>query len=79
MGGISILQLFLSYIQAENVRRRHNYIPFIMQLFKISAQKGHLPKLVKKAKEIRKRKIEKQKLLDKEKELKELEQVEKLK
>jgi len=30
-----------------------------MQLFKISAQKGHLPKLVKKAKEIRKRKIEK--------------------
>lgn len=35
----------------ENLRRRHNYVPFIVSLLKVLSQKGHLNDLVTKAKE----------------------------
>jgi ubiquitin carboxyl-terminal hydrolase L5 len=34
----------------ENIRRRHNYYPFIMTLLKALSKKGILPKLVEQAK-----------------------------
>ena len=34
------------FVQVENVRRRHNYLPFIMELLKILAQDGKLVGLV---------------------------------
>jgi len=43
----------------ENERRKHNYIPFVMELFKICAKKGHLKDLISKAKAIRLEKIKK--------------------
>ena len=33
-------------LQIENVRRRHNYLPFIMELLKVLAKKGDLIPLV---------------------------------
>eukprot|EP00744_Colponema_vietnamica_P006088 GILI01008866.1.p1 GENE.GILI01008866.1~~GILI01008866.1.p1 ORF type:complete len:384 (-),score=72.26 GILI01008866.1:256-1311(-) len=36
--------------KSENVRRRHNYIPFIVDLLSMLASKGHLPQLVENAK-----------------------------
>ena len=36
--------------RAENIRRRHNYIPFIVALLKILAARGHMPALVESAK-----------------------------
>jgi ubiquitin carboxyl-terminal hydrolase L5 len=35
----------------ENIRRRHNYVPFIVSLLKVLSQKGHLNDLVAKAKD----------------------------
>jgi len=36
--------------KVENIRRRHNYLPFIMELMKILAREGQLEPLVQKAK-----------------------------
>lgn len=44
--------------KVENIRRKHNYLPFIMELLKILAAKGELVPLVQKAKD---KAIEKQK------------------
>jgi len=36
------------FFQIENIRRRHNYLPFIMELLKILAEDGKLVGLVEK-------------------------------
>mmetsp|Transcript_21608 Transcript_21608/g.27979 ORF Transcript_21608/g.27979 Transcript_21608/m.27979 type:complete len:200 (+) Transcript_21608:51-650(+) len=38
--------------EEENTRRRHNYIPFCVDLFKVLAEKSILPSLIDKANEI---------------------------
>ncbi|XP_041481630.1 ubiquitin carboxyl-terminal hydrolase isozyme L5-like [Lytechinus variegatus] len=47
--------------KVENVRRKHNYLPLIMELLKILASKGELVPLVKEAKEKALAKQEKEK------------------
>jgi len=34
----------------ENIRRRHNYLPFIVELLRILSEQGKLAELVEKAK-----------------------------
>lgn len=43
----------LKKYEVENIRRQHNYIPFIMELFRLTAKKGHLSGLIEKAKVLR--------------------------
>lgn len=37
--------------KVENIRRKHNYLPLIMELLKVLAKQGNLVPLVEKAKE----------------------------
>jgi len=45
--------------KAENVRRRHNYVPFIYNLLKVLAEKNKLADLVEKASKITQEKLKK--------------------
>lgn len=38
--------------KAENIRRRHNYVPFIMSLLKTLAARGHLVTMLDEAKRV---------------------------
>ena len=47
MEGTDLFFFTLEFLcQVENIRRRHNYLPFIMELLKILAQEGKLTGLV---------------------------------
>ena len=37
-----------SFLQVENIRRKHNYLPLIMELLKVLAKQGNLVPLVEK-------------------------------
>ena len=42
--------------ECENVRRKHNYLPFIMEMLKVLAEQERLLPLIQQAKEKRKEK-----------------------
>lgn len=42
------VSVVLYHFQIENIRRRHNYLPFIMELLKVLAEDGKLIGLVEK-------------------------------
>ena len=37
--------LLVFFLQLENIRRKHNYLPLIMEVLKILAKRGELVKL----------------------------------
>eukprot|EP01015_Nassula_variabilis_P021720 TRINITY_DN389_c0_g1_i1.p3 TRINITY_DN389_c0_g1~~TRINITY_DN389_c0_g1_i1.p3 ORF type:complete len:244 (-),score=56.14 TRINITY_DN389_c0_g1_i1:106-837(-) len=56
----------MAYYKVENARRRHNYIPFIVELLKLSAKKGVLSNLVETARQKKKEKSQQSQQLKKE-------------
>lgn len=38
----------INFLQVENIRRKHNYLPLIMELLKVLAKQGNLVPLVEK-------------------------------
>jgi len=52
---------------AENLRRKHNYLPFIIEMLKLTAKKGKLKEFVDTAKERQQAKIKAKEAKDKEK------------
>lgn len=62
IGLFSCYVLFTSYFfryKAENARRRHNYLPFLMELLKCLAKEGKLVPLMEQAQEIAVRRAKK--------------------
>ena len=49
MAGLKVAYDFVALLQLENIRRKHNYLPLIMEVLKILAKRGELVGLVEKA------------------------------
>ena len=60
--------------KAENIRRKHNYLPFLFEMLKLLSQKGRLAPLVKDANQKWDEKIEKKRKEKEEKKKKEEEE-----
>ncbi len=63
-----VFNFSIFFCKIENVRRRHNYIPFICELLKLAAKKGKFEELVTDAKKRQQERREKKKEQEKEKE-----------
>lgn len=45
------IETFRLHFQIENIRRKHNYLPFIVELLKMLAEQGQLLPIYEKAKQ----------------------------